>query len=227
MNYLIRVCILLLWAIPSYAQYVTVSTSATLREEPSSQSTILLSLSKGQNLTLLDDGKQTNGYYKVLTPLGQDEGFIYRTLVRRFEGSIPGSPATKGTRAIASKELNWVNQVPTHYYDGTATLSGQSLKDKLHVLIDGHKEYPYTSDTTDVYDILKVTDQDPGNPANVILIYSGFSVNGAQEYNDRKGWEREHVWSQSHGQFGRLKGPGSDVHHLRPILSHFNGSGGK
>src|SRR3989339_1961381 len=98
MNYLIRVCMLLLWAIPSYAQYVTVSTSATLREEPSSQSTILLHLNKGQNLTLLDDGKQTNGYYKVLTPLGQDEGFIYRTLVRRFEGTIPASPVSNSTR---------------------------------------------------------------------------------------------------------------------------------
>ena len=29
-------------------------------------------------------------------------------------------------------------------------------------------------------------------------------------------WNREHVWAQSHGDFGTSTGPGTDLHHLRP-----------
>jgi len=67
--------------------------------------------------------------------------------------------------------------------------------------------------------ILIVTDRDPNNPNNVILLYTGWSVNAAQEYNSGKGWTREHVWSQSHGELGRdeTQGAGTDVHHLRPV----------
>ncbi len=67
-----------------------------------------------------------------------------------------------------------------------------------------------------MWDILKVTDRDTANPDNVILIYSGRSVNAAQEYNSGSGWSREHVWAKSRGDFGTSPGPGTDVHHLRP-----------
>ena len=53
--------------------------------------------------------------------------------------------------------------------------------------------YPYTSTATDVWDILKETDKDPLNPANVILLYTGWSVNAAQEYNSGAGWTKSIV----------------------------------
>lgn len=114
------------------------------------------------------------------------------------------------------------------YYSSCDNTSGAELKSCLHNLIDDHNFFPYTdNDSTDVWDILKKTDADPHNPENVILVYSGISTNAAQEYNDGNGWEREHVWSASHGDFKRVKVPGTDVHHLKPVHAYFNRSQGK
>ena len=107
-------------------------------------------------------------------------------------------------------------QPPEDYYDAAEGLDGEALKAALHNIIKGHTEYPYTSSSTDVWDILKETDRDTANSANVILFYTGWSVNAAQEYNGGSGWNREHVWAKSRGDFGTSPGPGTDVHHLRP-----------
>jgi len=96
----------------------------------------------------------------------------------------------------------------------------------LNSIIKGHTKFPYSSGGTDVWDILKETDKDPNNPANVILIYTGESVNGAQEYNNGNGWNREHVWAKSHGNFGTSPGPGTDIHHLRPANIQVNADRG-
>ena len=108
------------------------------------------------------------------------------------------------------------SQIPTGYYNGTEGLSGSDLKNALHNIIKDHTEYPYTSTATDVWDILKQTDKDPNNSDNVIFIHTGWSVNADQEYNEAKGWSREHVWAKSHGNFGTETGAGTDVHALRP-----------
>jgi len=101
------------------------------------------------------------------------------------------------------------------YYQAVDSLKGDSLKAVLHQIIDDHIEFPYTSKTTDVWDILKESDRDTLNNENVILFYTGWSVNAAQEYNKGKGWNREHVWAKSRGDFGTSKGAGTDCHHIR------------
>jgi len=105
-------------------------------------------------------------------------------------------------------------QIPAGYYDAAQGLNGENLKTALHNIIKGQKEYPYTSGNTDVWDILKQADRDPDNPSNVILIYTGWSVNAVQEYNNGSGWNREHVWAKSRGDFGTTEGPGTDCHNL-------------
>ncbi len=107
-------------------------------------------------------------------------------------------------------------QAPAGYYDAASGLKGKALKTALYHIIKGQKTYPYTSSSTDVWDILKETDRDPDNPDNVILIYTGRSVNAAQEYNSGKGWSREHVWAKSRGDFGTDPPAGTDVNNLRP-----------
>jgi endonuclease I len=102
------------------------------------------------------------------------------------------------------------------YYENAFNQSGDELKFELNQIIRNHTEFPYTSSSTDVWDILKATDRDPDNPDNLILIYSGRSVDAEQEYNGGSGWNREHVWAKSRGDFGTSKGAGTDVHHLRP-----------
>lgn len=108
-------------------------------------------------------------------------------------------------------------QIPIDYYESAENLADANLKFELNQIIDSHIAFTYTSSNTDVWDILKDTDRDPENSDNVILIYSGVSVDAAQEYNSGNGWTREHVWAKSRGDFGTTRGPGTDVHALRPL----------
>jgi len=102
------------------------------------------------------------------------------------------------------------------YYLSSFDKRDDSLKFELNQIIKDHIEFGYTSSSTDVWDILKQTDKDTANADNVILLYSGRSVDAEQEYNNGSGWNREHVWAKSRGDFGTSAGAGTDVHHLRP-----------
>lgn len=106
-------------------------------------------------------------------------------------------------------------QIPSGYYNDAQSKTGEELKLALNSIIKGHVEFPYTSTSTDTWDILKVADRDPSNSNNVIGIYSGFSMDGPAEYASGSGWSREHVWAQSRGEFGTTRGAGTDCHHLR------------
>ena len=110
---------------------------------------------------------------------------------------------------------NVYSQIPTGYYSSAENKSDQSLRSALHNIIDDHTEYNYTSSFTDTWDILKEADADPNNANNVLLIYTRESVNGSQEYASGAGWNREHVWAKSRGDFGTATGAGTDVHNLR------------
>jgi len=107
-------------------------------------------------------------------------------------------------------------QIPDGYYDRADGLQGEELKEALYQIIKDHIDYPYTSSSTDTWDILKESDRDPDNPDNVILIYTVWSVNAAQEYNNGDGWNREHIWAKSHGFPSETQDAYRDAHHLRP-----------
>lgn len=107
-------------------------------------------------------------------------------------------------------------QIPEGYYDSTEGLTGDQLKTSLYHIIKNHVEFPYTSPGTDVWDILKETDRDTLDADKVTLFYSGWSADASQEYNNGRGWTREHVYAKSHGDFGISKGAGTDIHHLKP-----------
>lgn len=107
-------------------------------------------------------------------------------------------------------------QAPSGYYDNAQGITGDELKDSLNNIISGHTEYPYSSSNTDVWDILKAADYDPDTTDNVILFYTGWSVDAAQEYNNGAGWTKEHIWAKQHGDFGITLGAGTDCHNLRP-----------
>ncbi len=72
--------------------------------------------------------------------------------------------------------INTFPQAPDGYYDAADGKKGAGLKSALHSIIKGHTKYPYSSSSTDTWDILKESDKDPGNAANVILFYTGWSV---------------------------------------------------
>lgn len=97
------------------------------------------------------------------------------------------------------------------YYSGLEGLKGTNLAEGLYQKIKGHKTVTYRQS----YDILMELDRDPDNPENIEGIFSDFSINAATKYADGNGWNREHIWAKSRGDFGNAPGPGTDLHHLR------------
>ncbi|MFF1718853.1 endonuclease I family protein [Streptomyces sviceus] len=107
----------------------------------------------------------------------------------------------------------------TTYYKNAVGKTGTSLKSSLHTIISANvSKISYSA----VWDALKVTDQDPNNSSNVILLYSGVSRSKSLNGGDTGDWNREHVWAKSHGDFGEVTGPGTDLHHLRPADVQIN-----
>ncbi|WP_019613127.1 endonuclease I family protein [Psychromonas ossibalaenae] len=120
---------------------------------------------------------------------------------------------------------------PNDYYAGTENLQGAELKAKLNQIIStGVTKLPYSSSEFDVWDALAVTDQDPDNENNVILMYTGrsqlitFSSSGN---NDPDAWNREHTYPKSNGGFNDKSASGyTDIHHLRPTDASINNERG-
>ena len=121
------------------------------------------------------------------------------------------------------------SQIPAGYYDAAQDLSGSELKAALHGIVSDHVRYPYTSTSTDVWDILKDTEEDPDNPDNVILLYTGRSQpktanSGESSDTESNLWNREHVWSKSHGFPNEIDTAYTDIHHLRAADESVNSS---
>ncbi|MFO6498532.1 endonuclease I family protein [Bacillus sp. z60-11] len=108
------------------------------------------------------------------------------------------------------------------YYENAEGKTGAALKQALHETIDHHTELSYS----EVWDALKMTDEDPANPHHVLLLYSGQSRSKDLNGGNVGDWNREHVWAKSHGDFGTSKGPGTDLHHIRPSDVQVNSARG-
>lgn len=105
------------------------------------------------------------------------------------------------------------------YYQDAIGKSGEQLRDALHQIISDQTVLSYS----EVWDALMISDEDPDNSDDVILLYSGKSRAKSRHGGDQDDWNREHVWAKSHGDFGTSPGPGTDIHHLRPSDVTVNG----
>jgi endonuclease I len=132
-------------------------------------------------------------------------------------------------------------QIPAYYSPIDFTQTGNNLKLQLAQLIsDTHTtNLPYTSSTLpDTWDALKLSDLDPTNTNNVLLIY-GWNDTDAILDNDRTRskdlschtstctglWVREHVYPRSLGNPNLgFELAGSDAHNLRSIDNARNSS---
>jgi hypothetical protein len=80
------------------ADYLVVSRSANLKEDPEGSSAPREKLKEGDQLRLLEL-EQTDGYYRAeLAPDGPS-GWVYRTFVRRYAGDIPQATSGGGSTA--------------------------------------------------------------------------------------------------------------------------------
>ena len=103
---------------------------------------------------------------------------------------------------------------PSGYYDTADVTTPETLRATVHAIIDGHTRFPYTSSSTDTWNILEVADQDPYNSSRVLDVYQNRTFTkhsaGNTDYN------REHSWPNSYGfpDDGSSNKPYTDCHHL-------------
>ncbi|GAA2918371.1 endonuclease I family protein [Streptomyces argenteolus] len=125
-------------------------------------------------------------------------------------GVAATAPAATPTAPVAATTS--LTALDDTYYQNALGKTGTALKSSLHTIISDQTKLSYSQ----VWEALKVTDQDPANSSNVILLYAGRSQSKSSNGGDVGDWNREHVWAKSHGDFGTVTGPGTDIHHLRP-----------
>jgi endonuclease I len=128
----------------------------------------------------------------------------------------------ENTEPIETTDPDYTDSPNYLYYQAAYGKTGEDLKQTLNDIIDDHKHLSYSQ----VWDALKQTDEDPNNPDNVILFYSGISRSKSLNGGDGGDWNREHIWPKSHGDFGTSAGAGTDIHHLRATDVSINGKRG-
>ena len=113
---------------------------------------------------------------------------------------------------------------PGDYYESCSGLTGDELKAELHNIIKDHASFSYTITKS----ILRDADEDPNNSSNIILLYSGNSIDKFDFASNFEPdfWNREHVWPKSHGDFDAgdpFEVPlYTDAHNLKPVDHSMN-----
>tara|TARA_B110000208_G_scaffold191067_1_gene256717 strand:+ start:6585 stop:8714 length:2130 start_codon:yes stop_codon:yes gene_type:complete len=142
--------------------------------------------------------------------------------------------------AILSATLSGFSQ-ESYYSNVDLTLTGLSLKNALNQkIVNTHTNF--LQYTPDVWIASKITDANPENPDEVILIYGWEDGSDSDNTNDRTRdntlqdngsngnfvWNREHVYPQSLGTPAITTStiPGQDAHSLRPVDKPTNSSRG-
>jgi predicted extracellular nuclease/endonuclease I len=132
---------------------------------------------------------------------------------------------TKIAHAADFDDLSYYAEVTTAINtDQNSTM----VREKINGAISAnHKQLTYA----EVWTALTVTDQDPLNSDNVILLYRGiskakFSNGSGSQSSNQDNWNREHVWAKSHGFSSNSARAYSDIHHLRPTDISVNSSRG-
>jgi len=72
---------------------------------------------------------------------------------------------------FAILKVSYTSAQPTGYYNEAAGKQGDELKSALNDIISGHTIYSYFYSK----EIFKLSDADPNNPSNVIMVYTGRS----------------------------------------------------
>jgi endonuclease I len=112
---------------------------------------------------------------------------------------------------------------PPGYYDSVDTTNPTVLRATLHAVIDDHTRFPYTSSSTDTWDILEQADENPANSTQILDLYRNRAYTkfggGTGPYN------REHSWPNSYGfpNDGPTNYPYTDCHHLFLCDVGYNG----
>ena len=103
---------------------------------------------------------------------------------------------------------------PAGYYATVDTTDADTLRTTLHAVIDDHQRFPYTSASTDTWDILEQADEDPLDAGRILDVYRNASY--AKVGGGNPDYQREHTWPSSYGfpDDGSTNYPYTDCHQL-------------
>ncbi len=155
-----------------------------------------------------------------------------RALSRRLARGILIVAAVFAVGCSEDPALNRIDQqtpavtksIPAGYYDTVDTSSPAALRTSLHDVIDDNVKIPYTSSSTDTWDVLEQAQQDPNDSGRIVDVYLNASYPkygaGNTDYN------REHAWAKSYGfpNDGASNYPYTDCHHLFLCNDSYNSS---
>ena len=87
--------------------------------------------------------------------------------------------------------------VPAGYYDTVNASTPATLRQTLHEVIDDHLRIPYTSGSTDTWDVLEMVHENPANSSQILDIYRNRAFN--KQGGGNPFYSREHSWPTSYG----------------------------
>jgi endonuclease I len=146
--------------------------------------------------------------------------------VRGFSSELPGQKEAFIQYGSFIVEFSYIVlesfafEIDNLYYEDAINLQGDLLKVALNTIINENFNPLLYADARD---ILQVSDEDPNNPDNIILVYTRESVVSTWDcVGTDCTWNREHVWPQS--RLGVRVGYGdddfpskaTDMHNLKP-----------
>lgn len=113
---------------------------------------------------------------------------------------------------------------PAFYFGTASGLNGGTLRAELGDIIDGHNALSYTPG---VWTAHKDLYEDPNNSNNIILFYSGASIDKSLQDSGSPSnyWNREHLWPNSYGIDGSSPRY-TDIFNLVPAYKGVNSARG-
>ena len=158
------------------------------------------------------------------------DGHVDTSTIGKYEityyYTIDGMTASETITKTVMRDASYLEHDYSAYYEGIEGLYGEALILALRDIIqDGVTLQTYG----DARDILQITDEDPNNSNNVLLMYNRASV--LSTWDQGTTWNREHVWPQSRlglssSTNNSSRHIGSDLHNLRAINPQINSSRG-
>ncbi len=112
---------------------------------------------------------------------------------------------------------------PRNFWMSVDATNATTLRATLHPLIDDHTLYPYSSTSTDTWDILNDADENPSAPTELLTVYR--NEGHVEGCSSDCVWNREHTWAKSYGfseDTGNGRIPYTDCHHLRATNPSYN-----
>jgi endonuclease I/fibronectin type 3 domain-containing protein len=142
----------------------------------------------------------------------------------KFKNSLKGHLCVFSLLLLVVYSSTTLSQVPTGYYSTIDTTDPTTLRNSIHNIIKDHTRFPYTSSSTDTWDVLEIADENMDNANNIITVYQNDS-NG-KEGGGNTFYNREHSWPKSYGfpNDGSTNYPYTDMHHLFLADSGYNSS---